>query len=82
MGDLRVVFTQLQRAEQPTVKPFKGQLLYVPSGLTFQNSTFSPHCVFVCFVWISEQTAIISLYVQHLLVFITERKSVYCAVRT
>jgi len=25
-------------------------------------STFSPHIVFMCFVWISEQTAIISLY--------------------
>jgi hypothetical protein len=29
---------------------------------TFTNSTFCPHSVFVCFVWISEQTAIISLY--------------------
>src|SRR5215510_2086637 len=26
------------------------------------NSTFCPHSVFMCFVWISEQTAIISLY--------------------
>jgi len=30
--------------------------------LTFNNSTFCPHCVFMGFVWISEQTAIISLY--------------------
>jgi hypothetical protein len=30
--------------------------------LTFNNSTFCPHSVFMCFVWISEQTAIISLY--------------------
>jgi hypothetical protein len=37
-------------------------LLYVPPGLTFTNSTFCPHSVFMCFVWISEQTAIISLY--------------------
>ena len=36
--------------------------LYVPPGLTFTNSTFSPHTVFMSFVWISEQTAIISLY--------------------
>ena len=36
--------------------------LYVPPGLTFTNSTFCPHSVFICFVWISEQTAIISLY--------------------
>ena len=26
------------------------------------NSAFCPHSVFMCFVWISEQTAIISLY--------------------
>jgi hypothetical protein len=30
--------------------------------LTFNNSTFCPHSVFRCFVWIWEQTAIISLY--------------------
>ena len=39
---------------------------------TFSNSTFCPHSVFVCFVWISEQTAIISLYNIKWLVFITE----------
>ena len=32
------------------------------TSLTFNNSTFCPHSVFMCFVWISEQTAIISLY--------------------
>jgi len=31
------------------------------TSLTFSNSTFFPHTVFMCFVWISEQTAIISL---------------------
>jgi hypothetical protein len=39
--------------------------LLKPSGttsLTFTNSTFCPHSVFMCFVWIWEQTAIISLY--------------------
>jgi len=36
--------------------------LYVLPGLALQNSTFCPHSVFMCFVWISEQTAIISLY--------------------
>jgi hypothetical protein len=36
--------------------------LYVPhSGHYMHRTTFSPHGVFVCFVWISEQTAIISL---------------------
>ena len=46
------------------------------------NSTFCLHSVFVCFVWISEQTAIISLYSTDWLGFITETECVYCAVRT
>jgi hypothetical protein len=36
--------------------------LCVPPGLTFTNSTFCPHSVCMCFVWISEQTVVISLY--------------------
>jgi hypothetical protein len=36
----------------------------------------------MCFAWISEQTAIISLYDINWLLFITEAESVYCAVRT
>ena len=51
------------------------------ASLTFSNCTFCPHTVFVCFVWIWEQTAIISLYSIDWLVFITETESVYCAVR-
>ena len=39
---------------------------------TFDNSTFCPRSVFMCFVWISEQTAIISLYNINWLVFITK----------
>jgi hypothetical protein len=35
----------------------------------------------MCFVWIWEQTAIISLYNINWLVFITEMESVYWAVR-
>ena len=46
------------------------------------NSTFCPHSVFMCFVWIWEQTAIISLYSINWLVFITETQCVYCAIRT
>ena len=38
--------------------------------------------VFMCSVWISEQTAIISLYSINWLVFKTETECVYCAVRT
>jgi hypothetical protein len=56
--------------------------LYVPPGLTFTNSTFCPHSVFMCFVWISEQTSIISLYSINWLVCITETECVYCAVWT
>jgi hypothetical protein len=56
--------------------------LYVPPSLTFNNSTFCPHSVFMCFVWIWEQTAIISLYSINWLVCITETECVYCAVRT
>jgi hypothetical protein len=36
--------------------------LLKPTGLTFSNPTCCPHTVFLCFVWISEQTAILSLY--------------------
>jgi hypothetical protein len=59
-------------------------LLYVSHDLLVKltNYTFCPHSVFMCFVWISEQTAIISLYSINWLVFITEMESVYCAVRT
>jgi hypothetical protein len=56
--------------------------LYVPPGLTYNNSTFCPHSVFMCFVWISEQTAIIFLYSINWLVFITETECVYCEVWT
>jgi len=37
--------------------------------------------VFVCFVLISVQTAIISLYRFHRLVYVTETESAYCVVR-
>ena len=36
----------------------------------------------MCFTWISEQTAIISLQSINLSVFISEAESVFCAVRT
>jgi hypothetical protein len=41
-----------------------------------------PHSVFMCFVWLSIQTAIISLHNINWLVCITETECVYCAVRT
>jgi hypothetical protein len=59
----------------------RAESLYIAS-LTFSNSTFCPHSVFMCFVWIWEQTAIISLYIINRLVCITETECVYCVVRT
>ena len=44
--------------------------------------TFCPHSLFMCFVWIWEQTAIISLYSINWLVFVTQTGCDYCAVRT
>ena len=44
------------------------------------NFTFCPHSVFMCSVWISEQTAIISLHSINWLVLITVTQCVYCAV--
>jgi hypothetical protein len=66
--------------ESYSFEPFTAcRLLYVPQGLTF---THSATCFLMCFVWLSEQTAIISLYNINWLVFITEVEGVYCAVRT
>jgi len=46
------------------------------------NCTLRPRSVFVCFIRMSEQTAIISLYDINWLVSVTETHCVYCAVRT
>ena len=43
---------------------------------------FSVHTVFMCFVFIWEQTVTCATYSINWLVFITEAKSVYSAVRT
>jgi hypothetical protein len=56
-------------------------MFYVQRGSAFKNSTFCPHTVFMCFVWITEQTAITSLYSINWLVFITETDCVYSAIR-
>jgi hypothetical protein len=61
---------------------FKVYFLHVLAVLTFTNSALYPHSVFMCFVWIWEQTAIISLYSINWLVFITKTECVYCAVRS
>ena len=51
------------------------------NNLTLNNSAFFTHSVFMCFVWIWEQRAVISLYNINWLVFVTETECVYCAVR-
>ena len=50
----------------------------------FWHSTIvrSAHSVLMCFVFIWEQTATCDTYSINWLVFITDMKSVYCAVRT
>ena len=57
-------------------------ILYVPPVLTINNSPFCPHSEFICSIWISEQTAIISLHNINRLIFITEKEFAYCAVGT
>ena len=52
------------------------------TSLTLNISIFRPHILFICSIWISEQTTIVSLYNINWLVCITETECVYCAVRT
>jgi hypothetical protein len=50
--------------------------------LQHSETLCSAHIAFMCFAWISEQTAIISQYSINLTVFVTAAESVYCMVRT
>ena len=60
-----------RRGNQWQQLPFRAwDLLYIPPALTFRNCV--QPTMHLCFVWISEQTAIISLYSIKLPVFITE----------
>ena len=57
--------------------------LLKPKTLRTTSFNIKKFCVLpMCFAWISEQTAIISVYSINLSLFITEAESVYCAVRT
>jgi hypothetical protein len=59
--------------------PFKPSGYFIHHQvLTLKNSTFCPQSAFTCFAWISEQTAIVSLYSIDLQVFIT---NVQCLMR-
>ena len=55
---------------------------HAPQDLIFTTLHSVSIIVFMCLVWNSEQTAIISLCTINWLVFITETECVYCAVRT
>jgi len=66
---------------QPRFNPLKPSGHYMHHQFSIKNSTFCPHSLLMCSVWISEQTATISLYINWP-VFITETEGVYCAVRS
>ena len=51
-----------------------------PTSLIFKNRMLFTQCIYVFCIW--EQTATCAIYIINWLVFITELKSVYCAVRT
>jgi hypothetical protein len=56
------------------------ELIFYTTRFDIKTLRFA-HPVFLCFIWIWEQTAIISLYNIHWLVFICDMEYVYCAVR-
>jgi hypothetical protein len=66
------------------IKPLRstGQLPSTSINIKKKILRSAPHSVFMCFVQISQERAIISLYIINRLVFITEKESIYCAVRT
>jgi hypothetical protein len=66
--------------QNATPLTYSGYYMYHYFNMHY--STFCPHSAFMCFMWIWEQTAIISLYSINWLVFITETECVYCAVRS
>ena len=69
-------------ADDSWFSPFKAYWLRnAPAGLTLNNCTLCPHCIYV-FCIISEQTATCATHNINWLVFITEMKSVYCAAET
>jgi len=52
------------------------------TNLKISTTVRSAHTVFMCFVFIWEETATCATYYMNWLVFMTEMKSVYSAVRT
>jgi hypothetical protein len=58
--------THLRTFYLPPLTRKDWQLVYMPQGLTISISTFCPCISFVCFVWISEPTTLISLCVTNM----------------
>jgi len=55
-----------------TLNPSKHSGQQIPPRFRFKSTTFRPRCGYVCFVWISEQIAIISLQFVNSALFTTE----------
>jgi hypothetical protein len=64
------------------INPLKPNGHYMYRQFNIQQFYVLPTQPYLCFVWIWEQTAIMSLYNTNWLAFITETDCVYCAVRT
>jgi hypothetical protein len=69
-----VFWVDLRRNSDYFTVQYKLIGFYNRDGVCLLRGTFCPHSVFMCFMWIWEQTAIISLYSINWLVFITETK--------
>ena len=75
----RTVVT-LYTAQRSLYVPPSGHYMY--RQFNIQQFYILPTQCFMCFVWISGQTAIISLHSINWLVFVREAECAYCAVRT
>jgi hypothetical protein len=77
---VKVVHTNWYRAVSWNIDLLKPICYVMHQQVRHSTTKFCPHCI--CFVFIWEQTAACATYSINWLVFITEMKSVYCAVRT
>ena len=81
-GELHYVLHTIYNGTLYSLLKLKPSGLYMYRQFNIQQFDILPtQTVFMCFVWIWEQTAIISLYSINWLVCITETECVYCAVR-
>jgi hypothetical protein len=60
--------------------PYIKQITF--RSLIFNNSTLCPHCIYVFCIYLKKKTATCATSAIKYLVFITELKGVYSAVRT